>query len=48
MKNGPEDGLIHVIPDAAAITLRNLTFQYEGPNSNKVLDQSTWTYRPIR
>lgn len=35
----PEDGLIHVIPDAAAITLRNLTFQYEGPNSNKVLDQ---------
>lgn len=34
----PEDNLIRDIPRDKGISIRNVTFQYEGPHSDKVLD----------
>ncbi len=34
----PEDNLIREIPHDKGINIRNVTFQYEGPHSEKVLD----------
>ncbi|MEL7585428.1 MAG: peptidase domain-containing ABC transporter [Prolixibacteraceae bacterium] len=34
----PEDNLIREIPRDKGISIRNVTFQYEGPHSDKVLD----------
>ena len=37
-EESPGDGRIQQIPNAAKISIRNLTHQYEGPHSERVLD----------
>lgn len=37
-EESPEDGRIQQIPKAANISIKNLTHQYEGPHSTRVLD----------
>ncbi|MGV8090703.1 MAG: peptidase domain-containing ABC transporter [Mangrovibacterium sp.] len=44
----PEDNLVRDIPREKGISIRNVTFQYEGPHSDKVLDDINLEIPPKR